>query len=309
MLTTRTPARAAAGFTLMEVMVALSIMAMIMTGLYSTLDTTLRTRDQLEYETRAARMGPELLDILEKDLQRAWIANIADDKVFLGQDNTVNGEQADTLLFISTVDSTITQRIGAYEVPSDLAETGYRLKANPAFSDLLELWRRQDYHVDEEPLEGGLYELMHDRVVSFQLRYVEAMERSPEWLDDWDSSTRHALPAAIQVDLVLEVGPRAGNTSRADSGARTMAYRRIIPLEGSSELAMRVHPIVPAFLGSAAGSGGGGAGGGADLTGETGEDEDNSGDTGKGDGTSGPGGPGGPSDGDLSDFLGDLLDG
>ena len=308
--TPSTASSAAAGFTLMEVMVALSIMAMIMVALYSTLDTSLATRDQLEYETRAARMGPALLDVIEKDLRRAWVYNIEDDKVFLGQDHTVNGEQADTLVFLTTVDSTITQRIGAYEVPSDIAETGYRLKANPDFTDLLELWRRQDYHVDEEPLEGGVYERLHDRVISFQLRYVDTIERSPEWLDDWDAGERHRLPAAVLVDLVLEVGPRAGNTSRAESGARTMVYQRFIPLHAGTDVAMRVHPLVPAFLGAASGSGGGGAGGGPGLTGDVdGESPDgSSGNTNEG----GPGGPGGPDTGgggDLTDFLDELLGG
>ena len=183
-----TPPRRPAGVTLFEIMVALTIMSLIMVALYQTLDASLHTRDQLELEARAARVGPEILDIIETDLRQLWLQNIDEDLVFFGEDTTVRGEQADSMQFITTVDSTVTQRTEGYEVSSDLAEAGYRCRVNTEYEDVMELWRRQSFHVDEEPLKGGTYELLHDRVVSFQVQYLPTMERTEEYLDSWDAS-------------------------------------------------------------------------------------------------------------------------
>ncbi|HTE05661.1 MAG TPA: prepilin-type N-terminal cleavage/methylation domain-containing protein, partial [Planctomycetota bacterium] len=176
--------RAAArrGFTLIEVMVALSIMSLIMVALYTTLNMALRTRDQLEIDAQVARLGPQILDLVENDLRRAWLMNIDGDKVFLGETRTVNGEPADSLTFLTTVDSTVTRRVEDREISSDICETGYRLRTNPKNPDVMELWRRQSFHVDEKPLEDGVYELVHDRVISFQVRYLETVDRMAEKL-------------------------------------------------------------------------------------------------------------------------------
>ncbi len=278
-----------AGFTLFEVMIALTIMALIMVALYQTLDASLATRDQLDLEARAARVGPEILDIIENDVRQAWVSNIYGDKVFFGEDATVRGEQADVLQFITSVDSTVTQNVQGYEVSSDLAEVGYRCKVNPEYEDVMELWRRQSYHVDEEPLKGGTYDLIYDRVVSFRIQYLPTMERTEEFVDAWDASEERRLPAAMLIDLVVEVGER----SRGGPGfaALTRHHRRLLPLRSDSEIAMRVHPIIPTFTTASAGGGAaqGPDGGGPDDPDGGGGDPDNP----FGGGGGGPGGPGG----------------
>ena len=49
-------------------------------------------------------------------------------------------------------------------------EVGYRLRPNPALPDVLELWRRHDFHLDDQPLHDGNYTLVHDRVMVFVSR-------------------------------------------------------------------------------------------------------------------------------------------
>lgn len=276
------PVRSTAGVTLFEIMIALTIMSLIMVALYQTLDASLKTRDQLDLEARAARVGPELLDVIEADLRQAWVGNIAEDAVFLADDMALRGEQADALQFITTVDSTITQNIDGYEVSSDVSEVGYRCRINAEYDDVMELWRRQSYHVDEEPLKGGTYDLLYDRVVSFQLRYLPSMERTEEYVDTWDAAERKRLPVAVLVDLILEVGPRArGDTG--GFGAITRHHRRFIPLARNSGVVMRIHPTIPTFEGV------GGEGGAA--AGNNGDDGDGEGDGDQGDGGDGDGGP------------------
>ncbi len=293
------------GFTLVEVLIALAIMSLVMVALYSSLNATLRARDQIEIESRVARLGPEILDILEADLRRAWILGIQDDRVFLGESRMIDGDPADSLSLLTQVDSTVTRRVDEREVQSDVCETGYRLRRNPLLPDVLELWRRQSFHVDEDPLKDGVYELLHDRVVRFQVRYRERIDPYAEELHDWDAAKRHRLPALVEVELALEAVPRTvADMGHLSAASRTLVYRRSIPLMDHSELVMRAHPIPPTFTG-AGGTSGGSNLGDDDQTGKKPESEG---------GPEEPGGtpenPFGPgSGGDLGDLLDDLLGG
>ncbi len=303
-----------AGFTLMEVMIALTIMSLVMVALYTTLNATLRARDQLEVESRVTRLGPEILDILEADLRRVWLLGIEGDRVFKGEARTIDGEPADSLSLLTNIDSSTSRRVEDLEIPSDVCETGYRLRRNPELPDVLELWRRRSFHVDEEPLEDGVYELLHDRVVRLQLRYLERLDPFGEKLHEWDASLRHRLPAAVEIELALEAVPRTlGDLGRQDAASRTLTYQRLVTLVDHSDLVMRVHAIVPTFIaGTDLGDGGMGD---SDIDNDGILDEDDPDMDGDGipneldddmdgDGTPNdidlsPGGPGsGPSDGD-----------
>ena len=295
------PAPLQQGFTLIEVMLALTIMSLIMVGLYTTLNTTLDTREMLQREVRAARLGPELLDIISEDLRRAWVVNMADDKVFKGDARTMLGESADTLVFLSTVDSTTTYRVGEREVSADLVETGYKLRPSPDLPDVLELWRRQAYHVDDKPLEDGLYQRLHDRVVAFELRYYEDRVLAHDPVEEWDAEDSHSLPAMVSIELGIEVGPRSAEDRAliTKDAERTRWYRRIVALDQGAALSMRVHPYPPSFTGATTAASGG-TGGAQDANGND-VDPDNP------DGPGNPDGSGNPDDGADVD-LGDLLD-
>jgi prepilin-type N-terminal cleavage/methylation domain-containing protein len=246
-----THARRRTGFTLIEVMTALTIMSLVMVALYTALNITLETRDQLENESKVSRLGPGLLDIIEQDLRRIWIMDIKDDRVFKGESHSIDGESADSLSFLTTVDSVVTRRIHEREVASDVCETGYRLRRNPAIPDLLELWRRQSFHVDGDPLKDGVYELLYDRVVSLQVRYRDEIDRYAEKFSEWDAAEQHRLPALVEIELAIEAVPRtADDLGRKDAASRTLRYRRVIALPRDSDIRMRVHPLPPVFAGA-----------------------------------------------------------
>jgi type II secretion system protein J len=237
------------GFTLIEVLLAITIMSIMMIELYMTLNVTLDTRDMIEREVRTARVGPELLDLIEEDLRRAWVVNLADDKVFKGEARMISGFSADSLSFLCTVDSSMTQQVGLRDVSSDLIETGYRLRPNPDNSELLELWRRQSFHIDDEPLEDGVYQRLHDRVESFELRYYKDRVLSHDPLEEWDAEEEHALPAMIEITLVVEIRPRGLDdvSSRSSKDSRIRTYKRLVMLDPGGAASMRVHPHPPTF--------------------------------------------------------------
>ncbi|MHC5211739.1 MAG: PulJ/GspJ family protein [Planctomycetota bacterium] len=307
------PRRATRAFTLLEVLVALSIMSLIMVTAYTTLNATLSARDQLDNEAKVARLGPEILDMIEHDLRRIWLMDIEGDRVFKGESRTIDGEPADSLSLLTTVDSSFVRRIGERDVPADLCETGYRLRRSDSLPDVMELWRRQSYHLDEEPLADGSYELVHDRIVAFQVRYRAELDKTADLISDWDSSVLHRLPALIEIEIALEAVPRTiDDFGRREAAGRTLSYRRSIPMPRDTDLAMRVHAIAPTF--AAAGAGGPG---GSNLGGEDGDTQVDGGPDGDASGNGGAGGNGGGGgdgggDGNIDDFgkaLGDALKG
>jgi len=305
-----TRSRRLAAFTLVEVLIALAIMSLVMIALYTTLNVTLKARDQIEIQGRVARLGPQILDLIEADLRRAWLPDIDGDKVFLGESRTIDGEPADSLSFLTNVDSSVTHRVGEREVSSDVCETGYRLRRNPDLPDVLELWRRQSFHVDEEPLKDGVYELLHDRVVRFQVRYLDTLDPQEEELHDWDASVMHRLPAAVKIELALEAVPRSlAEESKAASAAaaasRTLVYQRVIPLVDHSDLIMRAHNTLPPTFVAAGGTSGGSNLGGDGTNPATGGPKSPGGP----DSPQGPGTPGGPDAPSFEDFLNQLLGG
>lgn len=251
----RTPrSRAAArGFTLLEVMIAMAIMGFVMTSLYMSIEATLHTQRLIDHEIEEMKQGPRILDLVERDLRGLYMLDIEEDVVFKGESRTMLGESADSLTLISTVDSTITHRVDDREVTADLCETGYRLRPHPQIPDLLQLWRRQAFFVDERPFEGGNYELVYDRVITFQLRYYDSTEREAEPIREWNSELRHELPLLVELRLEIEVGERVPGALREEGvGLRNLRYDRVIPLSRDSDLTFRVHALPPVFADAAA---------------------------------------------------------
>jgi len=322
-MTALPPPRPRGGFTLVEVLVSLAIVSLLLVGLHSLLDVNLKTQETLERDALLARVGPALLDVVESDLRRVWVLNIEGNRVFEGTSNSIGGRSADEMVFLTTTDSATTHRVGAREVPSDVCETGYRLRRNPDNDDFLELWRRQDYHVDEDPLEDGAYELLHDRIVSFEVRYLERLREGERPEEEWVAEDVDELPEAIRIAVELEVLPRVADAAEGARAGQTFTYERVIPMLRDSHIAMRVHPLIPDFVrggsggllgsGQGDGAGEGGEGGDNNLTSDT---TDEGGGEGGGSGTSGDdgdfgggGAPGDDPDGTLDDLLDTLLGG
>ena len=80
---------------------------------------------------------------------------------------------------------------------SDVHEVGYRLRPNPTDDDFLEIYRREDFGVDDEPFDGGNYTFLHDRVKRFDVQVFTEDGPDAEPLDDWGTERggRRALAA------------------------------------------------------------------------------------------------------------------
>lgn len=211
-----------AGFSLLEVIIALAIMGMVMVAVMQTLDGTRLAVDTIHNIMETENTGPRILEQMRRDLEAVAVNDVKDRRLLKGEDQTLLGAQADRLdLLVARRGSLPMDLPGRSEqmIFAPLNEVGYRLRQNPRSRDFLELYRREDPLVDEDPFRDGSYTLLYDRVVSLDIRYLEAPDLTPNWEDDWDSEVRDALPFAVDIFLEIEVQPRRSLESLGILGA------------------------------------------------------------------------------------------
>jgi len=301
-----------AGFTLVEVLLTLLIMSMIMVSLTQILTAARTSRDTIHNIQETQLAGPAILDLVERDLRGLVTYDTTRELHFRARDRVVLGLDADSLDFVSTT-PTLSQYFDADRLlRSSMNEVGYRLRPNAESGDqFLEIWRREQYGVDDDPFEGGTFSFLHDRVKSFDIQVWNEDGPDAEPLDDWGTATseeRIGIPARIEISLTLELQPRLVNEQLTylPSDRRTLTYKRVLrPAQGlrgeEADIAVPVVPKTPAATptaGAGAGAGGattvgGAAGGGGGQRGSGGGQRGSSGgERGAGGGQRGSGGGG-----------------
>ncbi len=271
-----------AGFTLIELLVAMAIVALVLTALVATLQGTLKAHDDIAIEMAAVRDGPRILDMFERDVRSMHLYNIKDGNVLLGKSDHPGGLRGDRIDFISEKDSS--RRLADPSIKNDTGvgvashvnEVGYRLRTSAFSNDFLELWRREDVYVDDQPFDGGTFEKIHDRVAAFQITYLSELGDKADESDDWDMTEKKQLPAAIRIHLELQASPElvGGFVENKADERKIYAYDRLIAFRDVDQLGLNIRPYLPTKIttrqsgtGGGAGPGQGGAAGGAGVAG------------------------------------------
>jgi type II secretion system protein J len=194
-----------AGFTLIEVLLAIAITATVMVTVGTTFHVMLNARDVVDDMTESTEAGPRILNLIERDLRGIWTYNVKNNAVFRGRDMDVGGRDADRLDFLTTTDA-VGFVLDAQNRPRKptLCEVGYWFKPNPRYRDVFEMWRREDPMVDGDLITQGSFQLVHDRVKSFKVTYYETLGHEAEELLEWDSSFHDNLPARIKIQFTIE---------------------------------------------------------------------------------------------------------
>lgn len=199
------PTSKQSGFTLIEVLLAIAITATVMLTVGTTFHIMLNARDVVDDLAESSEAGPRILNLIERDLRGLWTYNIRNNKVFKGMPADVKGRDADRMNFLTTTDSvgTVTD-LQSIAHKTTINEVGYWFKPNPRFRDVFELWRREDPMVDNELSTEGSFQLVHDRIKSFKIRYFDTLGYGAEELLEWDSSTEDKLPKRIKIEFIIE---------------------------------------------------------------------------------------------------------
>lgn len=195
------------GFTLIEVTLAIAILALVMALAYQVLNTNLTAADRIERVLRRAEVGPAVLHALEQDLRSVLRVEGNAKATFVGKHGP-DGSDGDQVDFVSTRDGFDSER----QKVCDFCETGFRVERNADGPDLgfYTLYRRFDPFIDSEPLRGGTLIPIYARVKRFALRYYDGTD----WVGEWDDKQASAYPKAVEV--TLEIGYDDGDEANTE---------------------------------------------------------------------------------------------
>ena len=285
------------GFTLAEILVTLLIMAGVMVSITQVLQTARMSRDTIHNLRENQLAGPAIMDMLERDLRGLLTYSRTRADHIRIENRVMLGLDGDSIDFVTTTGNLVGRLDGDRYLTSSVNEVGYRLRPRPDADDFLEIYRREDLGIDEDPFGGGEFAFLHDRVKSLDVQVFSEDGPDAEPIESWglEGDENIGLPARLEITLVLENAARVSREQWLPESAqrRTVAYRRVIrPRE---ELRVEETGIVIASIPepptSATAPGGGGGGGGGDPG------FDDSGVTANSDGTIDPFDPGDTSGG------------
>lgn len=241
-MATGTRREAAAGFTLIEVLLAIGITATVMLTVGTTFHIMLNARDVVDDLAESSEAGPRILKLIERDLRGLWTYNVRNNAVFRGVQADVNGRDADRMSFLTTTDSVGTvQDLESNAHRTTLCEVGYLFKPNPRFREVFELWRREDPMVDDDLTtqgDQGTFQLVYDRIKSFRVRYFDTLGWEAEELFEWDSAKEDRLPKRIMIEFTIE---------RKRSSRNVVSDVEIEDFEGAEKKYVR-HFVLPKRL-------------------------------------------------------------
>jgi type II secretion system protein J len=264
--------RARGGFTLVEVLVTVLIISGMMVAVTQILNAARISRDTIHNVQETQLAGPAIMDLVERDLRGLVAYDMEPNAILRVKNRVVMGLDADSLDFIGTTDDLAAWEVGHRYVRADVNEIGYRLRPNPNEKDLLEIYRRESFGIDDQPFEGGQFTFLHDRVKHFDVALYTEDGPDAEPSEEWDGSSNDeqiGLPARLEISLTLELAPRIlrEQLAIAPVDKRTVTYRRVIRLPQSLRDSLEAPPMpaVPEITKSSGSAGGTGGAGGKDA--------------------------------------------
>jgi len=206
-------ARVKRGFTLVEMMLAVALLSIIVTVIYSSFHTLGRIMRRTERTKGAYQAARLVMSRMREDLSCAYFSPTRKNFVFKGEDieGIKDDAGADALTFVTTA-----HVISGRDVPEgDLAEVSYYLdEENRGL-----LVRREDVSPDSKLEMGGNFDILGKNVVGLNFTYLDgreeparraggtttdldkAEEEKKAWKYEWDSEQTPYLPRAVKVDL------------------------------------------------------------------------------------------------------------
>ena len=203
--TARPPLRSGdAGFTLMEVLVAMAILALVTGILFGTFSQSARLKRRTEATQTRNHTARLAMLRMAREIEMAFLSD-ADDPSVQVRRTFFTGEGAgeDTALTFSWFGH---QRL-RYDAPEgDTSVVSYFLADDPDERGVVNLMRRETRHIasaEPEQIPGETYIMCPD-VVELSLSFYDFVNK--EWEDSWDTrsvDSRDYLPSHVRITLVV----------------------------------------------------------------------------------------------------------
>ena len=220
--------RRARGFTLVELLVAIGVLAMISTLIYGAFAQMRLSKQGIQKMNDRYREGRLAISRISRDLQAAYLSGHKpiDESIVVVKTSFIGtrGTPADRLDFNTFAN----MRLDRDSHESDQAEITYFGSEDPEERSIIDLARRISTHPDLEPQRGGRVEVLATDIDLFDLEYLDPL--TGEWSETWDTTQAigqaDRMPLQVRVILVLNGGPRR----KANRGRGTVKIVTKIPI-------------------------------------------------------------------------------
>ena len=205
--------RSPRGFSLLEVMIAIAITAVIgamVAGVYQQVDHAANVAREQGERYAGARLA---LTRLSRELTMAFLSEHYDRARFRDRPTLFKGAE-DQVLFATMAHVRLVQ--DAKE--SDQSMVEYLVERDPVSGEDA-LFRREKVRLDDEPDRGGRKDLVATHVKALSLRYWDLKRK--EWVREWSTRTPeklNELPTRVRIELEVKLAD--GRTEKFTTQAR-----------------------------------------------------------------------------------------
>ena len=202
------------GMTLIEVMVAVTILAMVAMITFSGFVQTMQNKRTIEEQADRAHIIRVALERMVAELSQAYVSMHLNPSPSLQTMHTAfiggragRGHRVDFTSFSH-------RRLYRDAHESDQNELSYFLSTHPDDRERRVLVRREQSRVDDDPQTGGRLQILVDDVIDFEMEYLDGV--SGEWTDSWDTRevTHQPNRLPVQVKILLTVPDERGEHGR-----------------------------------------------------------------------------------------------
>ncbi len=202
------------GFTLLEVMLAIAILAIVATLIYGAFEQTSRNKRRIDEDLDHYRTVQLALDRMSRELSMAYVSTHVNPSpslqtvrtAFIGEDHG----REDRIDFTSFSHRRLFRN--AHE--SDQNELSYFVTNHPDRPGVRVLARREQNRVDEDPQRGGTAQILIENVEGFEVEYFDPI--SSDWVKSWDTTQPigqpNRLPLQVRIFLTVPDSRRRGRT-------------------------------------------------------------------------------------------------
>ncbi len=206
------------GFTIVEVLIALAIGAIVMTALYWAYTAVVGSMGKSRQVSDLYQTARVVLSNIRREISGAYQPLFAEDVLlFEGRDERSRGMENDSLNLVSTT----CQRGAEEEVGYDSFELGYYLGEGGDRGYLK--MRRLPFYNLEEPFTEGEELTLAENVRSLDFKYFDG----EEWLEEWNPDEEDYLPLAVKITI--------GVGGKDDPNPRRFSTTAYLPMGGNRE--------------------------------------------------------------------------
>ena len=200
------------GFTLLEIILAVTILALIGTMIYGGFSQTALNKARVEDDSDHSRVVHTALERMTRELTMAFVSTHVNpspdlrvvETAFIGKDHG-SDDRIDFTSFSH-------RRLYRNAKESDQNEISYFVTEDPDDPKVRVLARREQNRIDQDPRKGGKSQILLPNVTEFNVEYFDPL--ISEWVQTWNTedilAQPNRLPTQVRIRLSVEDPRRPG---------------------------------------------------------------------------------------------------